>query len=245
MDADGVVATCRDRIGFLQESQRLSETEACSIVSGVQFPGLCGPECNPALCHADRTPPLPPPPTQPNVFSEATATTGNPFGENVILFDPSMSRATIQGIFDDLFLQQVNNEMGPERYGLYFLPGVYGSAEDPLELQIGYYMQVHGLGASPRDVVIYGKIEVYNRCFEKDPYQDGKFIPTTGDVGLCFALNNFWRSLSNLMIQVVHKPGTDSCRSTAMFWAISQASSMRRVEIRGADVSLMDYCSSM
>lgn len=36
----------------------------------------------------------------------------------------------------------------------------------------------------------------------------------------------------------------DSCRATAMFWAISQAASMRRVNVEGGDMSLMDYCSN-
>jgi hypothetical protein len=168
------------------------------------------------------------------------------FGGNVIIFNPSMSTASIQETFDRIYGQQVNNEMGKERYSLYFSPGTYGSIEQPLSLMIGYYMEVAGLGASPLDVVINGKIEVYNRCFEPDPYNAGKFIPSSAENGgLCFALNNFWRTLSNLSINIVHSVGLDSCRQTAMFWAISQASSMRRVEIRGGDLSLMDYCTSM
>ncbi|CAB9520539.1 secreted protein [Seminavis robusta] len=135
--------------------------------------------------------------------------------------------------------------MGRERYALLFQPGVYGSATEPLMIQIGYYTEVAGLGQSPQDVRIMGKIEVYNRCFEKDPYQDGKFIPTdNSEEGLCFALNSFWRGLSNLSIQIITPGYQDTCRATAMFWAISQAASMRRVSIEGGDVSLMDYCSN-
>jgi hypothetical protein len=76
-----------------------------------------------------------------------------------------------------------------------------------------------------------------------EPYADGEFIPTSSSAGLCFALNSFWRGLSNLSISIVSK-NQDQCRSTAMFWAISQASSMRRVDIEGGDLSLMDYCSN-
>jgi len=168
----------------------------------------------------------------------------NALGPNVFLIDPSWTTAQIQATFDDVFQQQQNNEMGTERYALYFLPGTYGSTEDPLMVQIGYYTDVAGLGETPDDVQIYGKIEVYNRCFEPDPYQEGQFVPTQDASGLCFALNSFWRSLSNLRINIVTPPTQDACRSTAMFWAISQASSMRRVHITGGDVSLMDYCSS-
>ena len=154
-----------------------------------------------------------------------------------------MPTSEIQGLFDHVFENQVDNEMGMERYGIYFLPGEYGSPEEPLSLQLGYYTEIAGLGKLPGDVVIHGKIEVYNRCFEKDAYfQDGEFIPTDGS-GHCIALNNFWRSLSNLSIRIVSK-NQDACRRTANFWAISQASSMRRVHFSGGDVSLMDYCTT-
>jgi hypothetical protein len=33
-------------------------------------------------------------------------------------------------------------------------------------MKVGYNMEVAGLGASPTDVTINGKIEVYNRCLE-------------------------------------------------------------------------------
>lgn len=46
-----------------------------------------------------------------------------------------------------------------------------------------------------------------------------------------------------MSIQVVTK-NQDHCRATAMFWAISQAATMRRVSIKGGDLSLMDYCSN-
>jgi hypothetical protein len=160
---------------------------------------------------------------------------------NIVVFDPSMSPADIKSTADTIFYRQQNNEMGTERCILYFMPGTYGSYEQPLYLQIGYYTEVAGLGAFPEDVMIYGKIEVYNRCFEPDPYKQGMFVPGDGS-GLCFALNSFWRSMSNLAIQIVSL-NQDQCRSTAMFWAVSQASSMRRVDIRGGDVSLMDYCT--
>ena len=57
------------------------------------------------------------------------------------------------------------------------------------------------------------------------------------------ALNNFWRSMSNLTINV-NGAGQEGCRASANFWATSQASSLRRVDIRGGNLSLMDYCSA-
>lgn len=181
-----------------------------------------------------------PPPIPPIVNSDPS----NVLGPNTIVFDPTMTTQEIQAQADAVFRQQRNNEMGRERYALLFQPGTYGSVDQPLMIQIGYYTEVAGLGASPQDVRILGKIEVYNRCFEPDPYADGKFIPTdNSEQGLCFALNSFWRGLSNLSIQIVSR-NQDQCRQTAMFWAISQAASMRRVNIEGGDVSLMDYCSN-
>ncbi|MGN6754939.1 MAG: adenylyl cyclase, partial [Thermomicrobiales bacterium] len=55
----------------------------------------------------------------------------------------------------------------------------------------------------------------------------------------CIALDNFWRSLSNLTINVT-TPGF-GCY-TGEFWAVSQAAPMRRVHVNGF-ATLMDYCT--
>ncbi len=153
-------------------------------------------------------------------------------GTNVLVFDPSMPAEQIQSRFDALHAQQVNDEMGTNRYALLFKPGVYGSATQPLQLKVGYYTEVAGLGASPTDVTINGKIEVYNRCL------DG------GGTSNCHALVNFWRTLSNLSLNIINAAGQDGCRASANFWAVSQAASMRRLNIAGANLSLMDYCTA-
>ncbi len=152
-------------------------------------------------------------------------------GSRVIVFDPSMPTAEIQAKADDLHAQQVDAEMGTERWSLLFRPGTYGTDAEPLQIKVGYYTEVAGLGASPSDTVINGKVEVYNRCLSDAPTQP-----------YCVALNNFWRSLANLTIQV-NGTGQDGCRASANFWAVSQASSLRRVDIRGGNLSLMDYCT--
>jgi hypothetical protein len=155
----------------------------------------------------------------------------NPFGPNVLIFDPSMPVGQIQAAVDGIYAQQVDDEMGTNRYALLFKPGVYGSATEPLQMKVGYYTEVAGLGSSPTDVTINGKIEVYNRCL------DG------GGTSNCHALVNFWRTLSNLSLNI-NALGQDGCRASANFWAVSQASSMRRVNISGGNVSLMDYCTA-
>ncbi len=154
-------------------------------------------------------------------------------GPNVRIFDPSMPVAEIEAVFNEIHARQVDDEMGSNRYELLFMPGDYGTDEDPLQVSVGYYTQVSGLGASPRDVRINGKIEVRNRCFD-DP-ENPEFIG-------CFALNNFWRGISNLSIQV-NGAGQDGCTASANFWAVSQAVSMRRVEVTGGNLTLMDYCT--
>ena len=147
-------------------------------------------------------------------------------GANVLVFDPSMSTAEIQAAVDAIAAQQVDNEFGEQRYALLFKPGTYGSAAEPLILQVGYYTEVAGLGALPTDVTINGHVDVYNRCLTPDN---------------CIALNNFWRSLSNLTVNVM---GLSGCRSSATFWAVSQAAPMRRVNVTGGTLSLMDYCTA-
>ncbi|MFC0509039.1 adenylyl cyclase [Micromonospora costi] len=153
------------------------------------------------------------------------------FGPHVTIFDPSMPVAEIQAALDATHAQQVGNEMGTQRYAYLFKPGSYGTPEQPLQIKVGYYTEIAGLGASPTDVQINGKIEVYNRCLEN------------GGTSNCLALVNFWRTLSNLSL-TVNAAGQDGCRASANFWAVSQAVSMRRLNVTGGGLSLMDYCTA-
>ncbi|HEX4690224.1 MAG TPA: coagulation factor 5/8 type domain-containing protein [Solirubrobacteraceae bacterium] len=145
-------------------------------------------------------------------------------GPNVKVFDPSMPTSEIQAQVDAIAAQQVSNQFGTQRYALLFKPGSYGTADHPLIFQVGYYTEVAGLGASPRDVTIHGSVNVFNQC----------------DDSGCLALNNFWRSLSNLTIDVT---GNSGCRANTEFWAVSQASPMRRVNVNG-NTTFMDYCTA-
>jgi hypothetical protein len=146
------------------------------------------------------------------------------FGPNVYIFNPSMPQSQIQSTVNAVANQQVSNQFGTQRYALLFEPGTYGSSTNPLNFQVGYYTTVAGLGLSPSDVVINGSIDVYNQCSN----------------GSCTALENFWRSLSNLTINVTTP--NFGCYS-GEFWAVSQAAPLRRVYINGP-TTLMDYCTS-
>jgi len=146
------------------------------------------------------------------------------FGPNVMIFDPSTPTSQILTTVEAIAAQQVPNQFGTQRYALLFMPGTYGTSDTPLNFQVGYYTAVAGLGFSPNDVVINGSIDVYNQCDAS---------------GSCVALTNFWRSLSNLTINVTNP--TFGCH-TGEFWAVSQAAPMRRVHINGL-ATLMDYCT--
>jgi hypothetical protein len=153
------------------------------------------------------------------------------FGPNVTVYSPDTPVDEIEAELDALADQQRNAEMSSVRKAVLFLPGQYGSAQNPLQFDVGYYTEVAGLGASPTDVDINGSIEVYNRCLENNGTSN------------CIALVNFWRTISNLSLQI-NSLGDDGCRGSANFWAVSQAVSMRRLDISGANLSLMDYCTA-
>ncbi|WP_430867633.1 adenylyl cyclase [Demequina aurantiaca] len=153
------------------------------------------------------------------------------FGPNVTIFTPGTPLEQIQSTVDALADQTRDAEMSDDRHAVYFMPGDYGTDDTPLQFEVGYYTEVAGLGASPDDVTVNGKIEVYNRCLENEGTSN------------CIALVNFWRTLSNLSLQV-NGAGQDGCRASANFWAVSQAVSLRRVDVSGGGFSLMDYCTA-
>jgi hypothetical protein len=149
--------------------------------------------------------------------------TGGSLGSNVYVFTPGMSQSSIQSQLNTISNAQVSNQFGPQRYALLFEPGTYGSSSDPLVFTVGFYTQVAGLGQNPSQVVINGAIQAFNQC--------------SGST--CNATDNFWRSVSNLTINVA---GNTGCYAGDDFWAVSQAAPMRRVQINGK-LTLMDYCT--
>jgi hypothetical protein len=157
--------------------------------------------------------------------SAAPPDSGQPdFGPNVIVFDPSMPQSQVQATVDAIAAQQVPNQFGTQRYALLFKPGTYGTDANPLNFQVGYYTSVAGLGAEPGDVTVNGSIYARNQCDSNN---------------FCTALNNFWRSLSNLTIDV-NTPNFGCYNGE--FWPVSQAAPMRRVHVNGF-ATLMDYCT--
>ena len=89
----------------------------------------------------------------------ATNPSGPNFGPNVFLFSPSTPTATIQSTLNTLFAQQNNvntSQFDANRYAILFEPGTYN-----VTINMGYYMQVLGLGQSPDNVTINGGLQCY------------------------------------------------------------------------------------
>ena len=123
------------------------------------------------------------------------------FGPNVMVFSPTMAAATMQEQIDKVYAVQRRNEFGPERNAFLFLPGSYD-----LDVPVGFYTEVVGLGASPDDVRIKGNVHA------------------DASVGNNNATTTFWRGISGVSVTPVGGP---------MQWAVSQAVSFRRMHVRG------------
>src|SRR5215469_16894142 len=75
------------------------------------------------------------------------------FGPNVLIFEPAMSSAAMQIQIDKIYSVERRSEFGPARYAFLFLPGEYH-----LDVPVGFYTQVLGLGTSPDAVHITGNV---------------------------------------------------------------------------------------
>lgn len=122
-------------------------------------------------------------------------------GANVAIFDPSMPTAAMQAEIDRVYAIQSRNEFGPQRNALLFMPGHY-----KLDIPIGFYTEVIGLGASPDDVRITGNVH-------------GNPPPPQTN-----ATTTFWRATEGFSVEPIG--GT-------MMWAVSQAAPFRRMHILG------------
>jgi autotransporter-associated beta strand protein len=131
------------------------------------------------------------------------------FGPNVLIFDPTMTN--IQSQITAVYAQQKYNQFGPQRTAIMFKPGQYTNLDIPL----GYYTQVIGLGQSPDDVAIPGEL-----------YSDGVLVNENATV-------NFWRGAENLGI-------TPTNSGNYVIWAVSQGTSFRRMHVHG-EVDLANH----
>jgi hypothetical protein len=122
-------------------------------------------------------------------------------GPDVLLFDPSMPSADIQAQIDKVYSIQQHSEFGSARYALLFLPGEYH-----VDIPVGFYTEVIGLGVTPDAVHIIGNV-----------HSDAS-LPRNN------ATCTFWRAVEGF--SVTPTGGT-------MQWAVSQAVPFRRMHVLG------------
>jgi hypothetical protein len=123
------------------------------------------------------------------------------FGPNVLVFNPSMPAAAIQSQIDQVYAVQRKSEFGPARNALLFLPGNYH-----VDVPVGFFTQVLGLGATPDLVHITGNV-----------HADASHAH---DNATC----TFWRAAEGFSVTPT---------GGAMQWAVSQAAPLRRMHILG------------
>jgi hypothetical protein len=107
----------------------------------------------------------------------------------------------MQAQIDKVYAEQAHSEFGNGRYAFLFLPGQY-----KVDVPIGFYTQVLGLGATPDSVQITGNVHV-------DAAAPNDNATTT-----------FWRAAEGFSVTPTVEP---------MQWAVSQAVALRRMHIRG------------
>ncbi len=134
------------------------------------------------------------------------------FGGSVLIFDPTMSMATIQSQLSAVFSQQQNNQFGTGRYAYLFKPGQYTN----LDVNLGYYTQVIGLGQTPDAVVIAGNVHAVG-------------VLANGN-----ATVNFWRSCENMAVIPTGTATSPLEANNTMTWAVSQDTWLRRMHVKGS-----------
>lgn len=125
------------------------------------------------------------------------------FGENVWFFTPEDDVKEVQAVLDDIYRRQEAAQFGSDRDAVYFMPGKY---DESLRVNVGFYTQISGLGISPKEVEI-PSLQCMARWLRR---------PNNNN-----ATCNFWRGVENLTV------GSDT------MWAVSQATYMRRVHVKG------------
>lgn len=140
--------------------------------------------------------------------ARAAAIAAPDFGPQVLLFDASMPAAAIQSKLDAVFVRQERSQFGTNRFAICFKPGKY-----ELDVNVGFYTQVLGLGRVPDDVRITGSVH------SEADWMRGNATCT------------FWRAFENLSVSATS--------TNPINWAVSQGTSFRRMHVQG-NVNLWD-----
>uniref|UniRef100_A0A0G4HX32 Uncharacterized protein n=1 Tax=Chromera velia CCMP2878 TaxID=1169474 RepID=A0A0G4HX32_9ALVE len=111
-----------------------------------------------------------------------------------------------------------HGQFSSHRFAFLFAPGTYD-----VDVPVGYYTQVMGLGVTPDDVIFTGPKGVHS--------EESNYWFQVG------ALNTFWRSAENFKT----KPGYNWFPgAVGMLWAVSQGAPLRRVHV-DSDLLLFQY----
>lgn len=125
----------------------------------------------------------------------------SPFGSHVFVFDPGMPSDAMQAKIDTVYAEQAHSEFGTGRYAFLLRPGEYH-----LDLPIGFYTEVGGLGETPDAVHVSG-----------DVHADAA-------LGNNNATTTFWRAAEGFSVTPSGGP---------LQWAVSQGVSFRRMHVLG------------
>ncbi len=131
------------------------------------------------------------------------------FGEDTYIFESTDPMNKIQDIIDTAYKTSEAGQFGQNRYAFFFKPS---GTEYNVTAKVGFYTQVAGMGLVPDQVKIK-QIQCLARWMVGRKY-DGSINYS--------ALCNFWRSVENV-----------SSSANRTVWAVSQATSMRKVNLAG------------
>ncbi|KAA6460141.1 coagulation factor 5/8 type domain-containing protein [Acidobacteria bacterium AB60] len=130
-------------------------------------------------------------------------------GPDVVVFSPKDAPAAVQQKIDAIYAVQEHSEFGAARNAILFLPGEYH-----VNIPVGFYTEVIGLGATPDAVHITGNV-----------HSDAS-LPRNN------ATCTFWRGVEGFSV---------TPEGGRMQWAVSQAVPFRRMHIRGDLVLHQDH----
>ena len=125
----------------------------------------------------------------------------SPFGANVFVLDPKQPAESMQAEIDKVYAEVQHAEFSKSRYAFLLMPGEY-----KLNIPIGFYTQVLGLGATPDAAHVSGDVHV-DAAARNDN-----------------ATTTFWRSAEGF---------SATPPSGTMQWAVSQAIAFRRMHVLG------------
>ena len=152
-------------------------------------------------------------------MSDATSYEIATFGKDTYVFEDTDATASIQNVINTTYKLTGSGEgqFCSQRTAFMFKPS---AKTYDVKVDVGFYTQVSGLGMSPDDVSVK-QIQSLARWMVGRKYD--------GSVNYS-ALCNFWREVENM-----------SSPANKTVWAVSQATSMRRMDLKGSTADVPEY----